>query len=462
MVLPEDINLNTQDAADFLRLDLEDFERYIETVPSLKDRQEFSLSTLKQIKADKEKHVFLVKDLPRSDIYIQAQLGLIQLGASFSYDEFLDKFFLHRADGKIFPVDKRVLRDLRTQLSYNKIRTTDKELNNAIEALGYRNVTNCLKEKLASLQWDGTERLKTWMIDHFHAADNPYTREISQLLLIAGIRRVKQPGCKYDIMFILEGQQGTSKSSAVKLLALEERFHQSDLELGADPKKTIEQTAGKWIIEIEELEGNSSHKINRIKKFLSKQEDTSRLAYGQIREDHPRHFIMVGTTNETDNVYDPSGARRFIPLEIPKRIDLAKFRDVVPQLWAEAWLKEPSLFQHGLWLSEENQHYSRKETAKRIDGGSVYDALLRVIPENAIGYVEKLDLFPAVEAVMGKHCPNEKSLEAQLGLAMIKLEFESAKATRTKGRRYYRGYQKDDPETPKISLETYVSRGEQN
>ena len=45
------------------------------------------------------------------------------------------------------------------------------------------------------------------------AEEDAYTREIMQLLMLAAIHRVYEPGCKYEIMVCLVGGQGAGKST---------------------------------------------------------------------------------------------------------------------------------------------------------------------------------------------------------------------------------------------------------
>ena len=68
------------------------------------------------------------------------------------------------------------------------------------------------------------------------------------------MRRVRQPGCKLDNLLTLEGPQYAGKSTLALVLASAEWFSDS-LHIGTDPKETIEQTAGKWILELPELAG---------------------------------------------------------------------------------------------------------------------------------------------------------------------------------------------------------------
>jgi predicted P-loop ATPase len=49
-------------------------------------------------------------------------------------------------------------------------------------------------------------------------------------MLIAAVRRAKQPGCKYDTVPTLEGPQGAAKSSLVEILAKREEWY-SDMPL---------------------------------------------------------------------------------------------------------------------------------------------------------------------------------------------------------------------------------------
>ena len=197
-----------------------------------------------------------------------------------------------------------------------------------------------VKDYLASLVWDGTPRLDTWLINYAGAADTPFVRAVGSLALIAACRRVRQPGCKFDELLVLESPtQGTDKSTAIETLAVREGWFTDCLPLNAEPKVAIEQTRGIWIAEAGELSGMRKADIDKLKNFLSRKRDRGRLAYGHLTSDVPRQFIAIGTTNNREYLKDQTGNRRFWPVAI-ERFDVARLGADIDQLWAEASCRE--------------------------------------------------------------------------------------------------------------------------
>lgn len=71
-----------------------------------------------------------------------------------------------------------------------------------------------IREYLAALpEWDGTERLDTLLVDYLGAADTAYTRAVTRKTMVAAVARIKRPGVKFDQVLILNGPQGTGKST---------------------------------------------------------------------------------------------------------------------------------------------------------------------------------------------------------------------------------------------------------
>ena len=161
-----------------------------------------------------------------------------------------------------------------------------------------------VRDYLDSLQWDGVPRLDTWLTDHLGVAGTPLNRAIGRKMLIAGVRRVRQPGCKFDYIVVLEGEQGSGRSTALKILAGGEEYFSDAEVISLWPKDRQEQVQGVWIYELAELAGYGKVDVNQFKNFVSQTVDRARPAYGRNRIDRPRRCIFVATTNDDNYLRD--------------------------------------------------------------------------------------------------------------------------------------------------------------
>ena len=166
------------------------------------------------------------------------------------------------------------------------------------------------------------------------------------LTLIAAVRRVRTPGCKFDELLVLESPQGLLKSSALRVLSVEESWFSDDLPLNSDGKRAIESLAGRWIVEAAELNGLRRSDIEHLKSFLSRQVDRARMSYDRLVTAAPRQCVFIGTTNSTTYLRDGTGNRRFWPVRVG-RFDIEALRRDRDQLWAEAAAREAETKQFG-------------------------------------------------------------------------------------------------------------------
>ena len=185
---------------------------------------------------------------------------------------------------------------------------------------------------LGGLSWDGVERLDQWLSLYLGAQDTNYARAVGARWLISAVARVYRPGVKADCCLILEGPQGSKKSTALKTLA-GQHFADELADLGT--KDSVLQTRGVWIIELSELDSLSRSEVGRIKAFMSRTTDRFRPPYSKRLIESPRQCIFAGTVNHCNYLRDETGGRRFWPVACgPIDIeDLVRDRD---QLWAEA------------------------------------------------------------------------------------------------------------------------------
>ena len=198
---------------------------------------------------------------------------------------------------------------------------------------------------LDNLKWDGKERLDTFLIDFFGADDSEYVRIVTRRHFTAAVARIYKPGCKYDTILVIIGDQGTGKSSALRKL-----FNAPDPEYGdlfADSVTSFEDPRYMslltkiWGLELGELDVLRTTAITRIKAVTSAQSDYFRPSYGHYDIDHPRHCVFTATSNNGSFLCDATGERRYWPVDTnPAKARLSPFKDLtkeyIDQLWAEA------------------------------------------------------------------------------------------------------------------------------
>lgn len=196
-----------------------------------------------------------------------------------------------------------------------------------------------IKDYLSSLpEWDKVKRADTLLIDYLGAEDNEYVRAVTRKTLCAAVKRVRNPGCKFDTMLVLCGPQGKGKSTLISKLSME--WFNDSMQLAETKDKTAaEKLQGYWILEIGELAGLRKAEVETLRGFLSRQNDIYRASFGKRATPHQRQCIFIGTTNaENGYLRDTTGNRRFWPVKTPgggtkNSWDITQ--EEVDMIWAE-------------------------------------------------------------------------------------------------------------------------------
>ncbi len=212
------------------------------------------------------------------------------------------------------------------------------KINDAVSLTFKENQYHPIKEYLEGLKWDGTPRVESVLIDYLGCNDSAYTREITRKVFIAAITRIYEPGCKFDYMLTIVGNQGIGKSMLWKELG-GKWFSDSLTDIKG--KESYEALDGVWIMEMAELSALKKSERESIKQYISKQEDVYRKAYERNVTVNKRQCIFIGTTNDTEFLNDSTGARRFWVVDAD---DAARTKHVWEdltknerdQIWAEA------------------------------------------------------------------------------------------------------------------------------
>ena len=235
--------------------------------------------------------------------------------------------------------------------------------------------------------WDGVERVDTLLIDYLGAEDTPYVRAVTRKELCAAYCRVYHPGIKFDSMIVLNGDQGIGKSTLIAKLGGE--WYSDSLNLSdMNDKTAAEKLQGYWIMEIGELAGMRKADLDKVKAFISRQDDKYRASFGRRVTPHPRQCVFFGTTNSQNGyLRDITGNRRYWNVKVPgngkyKPWDMDE--DTVKQVWAEVMVYAKA--EEKLYLSPELEDYAKEEQRAAMERddreGLVQEYLDMLLPDH--------------------------------------------------------------------------------
>ena len=113
-------------------------------------------------------------------------------------------------------------------------------------------------------------------------------------------------------MLVLQGSQGSARSTAIKILAGDENFS-DQANIGFHQKTQGELLHGVWLLEVAELSGMRHTDVNALKGFLSRDTDRCHAAQARFATKDPHQCMFIGTTNDDTYLKDETGHRRQAP-----------------------------------------------------------------------------------------------------------------------------------------------------
>lgn len=246
------------------------------------------------------------------------------------------------------------------------------KVHKAIQAVAADDHFHPARQYFNGLKWDGIPRLATWLTYYLGCEDesSEYLAFIGTKWLTAAVKRVYMPGCKFDHVLILEGDQGIGKSTMLRLLATfgdedgEESYFTDSVNLASiEDKDSTLKMQGSIIIELAELSGFGKKEDEAIKKWIGYTFDDARPPYGREVVRYFRQFVLAATTNKHDYLKDPTGNRRYWPT-MAKHIDFDALRADKQQLWAEAVHN----YHNGMYIgpTREEERLANIERQKRL------------------------------------------------------------------------------------------------
>lgn len=195
------------------------------------------------------------------------------------------------------------------------------------------NQVDAARDWIESIKWDGEKRLDTWLSKAFNVQDNVYHRAVASNWLKGMAKRIVDPGCKFDYVLVLEGKQGTRKSTSMGILGGDWYVETT---ASPDNKDFFMTLQGNLIIEFSEGESLSRADIKQLKAVITTQYDKFRAPYERHIQTHPRRCVFAMTTNQDEYLKDETGNRRWLPVATVGNANTDWLRENRDQLLAEA------------------------------------------------------------------------------------------------------------------------------
>ena len=212
---------------------------------------------------------------------------------------------------------------------------------------------------------------------------------------------------------MLEGEQGKKKSSAFSVIG-GDWFGDTDLDFAN--KDSMIALSGKLVYELAELGALARSDERRQKSFLSRRYDEFRPPYGRTYIKSPRQLVFGGSTNEWELNKDPTGGRRFWPIECGE-IDVEALAAVRDQLFAEAYHRV--LAEERYWPTTEQQKTLFDPEQLRVEQP---DGIIDALHDWAYEQVNEFSLATAILSGLKLDASKmTRDLQTRVGIALRKL-----------------------------------------
>lgn len=260
--------------------------------------------------------------------------------------EDIDAINIQTAISILFPIFQKVGKEM----VYDAIMKVSKE-----------NSYDSAQQYFKSLKWDGKARLDTWLSETLGVPDDKYHRAVGSNWLKGLVKRVMHPGCKFDYVLVIEGKQGTRKSTLLSILGGD--WH-VETTMSPDNKDFFMQFQGKAIVEFSEGATLNKADTLRLKAIITTQSDKFRPPYGRMSVDFPRRCVFAMTTNQDEYLKDETGNRRWLPVAmVSKHANTEWLQENRDQLFAEAYHrvieKQEKVYEFPEEQMQEEQHKRR-------------------------------------------------------------------------------------------------------
>jgi putative DNA primase/helicase len=329
------------------------------------------------------------------------------LAGVFAYDEFRQSMIVRKcppwAEDQDFQIAEVTDNDITKLCGYLEslgLSPSHEKTFRAVNVVAHENAFNSARDYISNLKWDGKPRLETFFKSlGCEKESDEYLAFVFKKWLTAAVKRIMQPGCKFDHVLILESQnQGYYKSTALRELATfgGESYHTDGFNITDIGREYASlKLQGVIFVELSELSGFNKKDDEIIRNWITQGVDEVRLPYERTVSKFSRKFVLCATTNAYDYLKDPSGNRRYWPVTICKPIDIEMIKAEKEQLWAEAYHH----WKEGLYIGptpEENE-IAEIERSKRLQTDAWEDIVMAAIEKTGLDEFRTSDVLAKMD-----------------------------------------------------------------
>lgn len=358
------------------------------------------------------------------DNYVQAILNTPRLKDNIFYNEFSGKFERRLENGHIKNWsdidDAWLLNEIEKDYGVYEPRKCVSALNCCINELSYHPIKSVIEAKV----WDGIPRIDDFLSKYMGCEDDEYSTQVSRMIFYGGIARLYNPGCKFDYMPILIGEQGNGKSTIVNWLNMDCGSFREIVTI--EGKDSYDILRYGWICEFPELLAMVKHQTNEaMKAYVTRQVDSFRPAYGRNYIDIPRHCIFIGTTNTYEFLTDNDN-RRYLPIVInTQKGEIFKKEKEVKEYILKCWQEAKYLLDNNkiyLTIPEQYNEIVERHRDSATEDDPEFGVIGEYLQKKEIGSkVCALDIF--TEA-MGKLRKNYSKMNSRY-ITNVMLKFKN-------------------------------------
>lgn len=153
--------------------------------------------------------------------------------------------------------------------------------------------------------------------------------------LLGTIERQEHP-TKVDMALCFIGSQGTGKTETCRFLGRD--WYRASTQDVHNTKQFMESVTGASVVEFRE--GLQLMNNETLKDFLDSERVQFRKAYDRREKPYPIPFVTIMTTNDPNPLTDLTGARRIMPMYLPKNAPgSVKPWELTEEDWYSVWVR---------------------------------------------------------------------------------------------------------------------------